>query len=184
MFLYDKFSDFEITQLLLLLHDHSLTTVGFEQELVKSYGQLKVQADLSIEELDTNQVDLFIIPGGEPKNFIRDKRYSKKIVTLNQKLLQLNKEGKIIAAICGGPTFLANAGLLDGIKSTSSKSEDEDIFFKNTEFTDEDIEVSNNVITAKGQAFTEFAVEVARSVGVIETDEEAQGTIDWLRNKK
>ena len=184
MFIYDKFSDFEITQLLLLLHKESLVTVGFEKGLVESYGHLKVHADQSIDELDISKVDLFIIPGGEPKHFIRDENYSEKIKKLNQKLQSLSKDRKLIAAICGGPTFLANAGILDKIKSTSSKSEDEDIYYQNTIFTDEDIEISGNIITAKGQAFTEFAVAVAKECGVLKSNEEVEEAISWFRNKK
>ncbi len=35
---------------------------------------------------------------------------------------QLNKEKKLIGAICAGPEFLANAGILRGIKYTTSQT--------------------------------------------------------------
>ena len=97
MLLYDEFSDFEIIQLLLILREHPLTTIGFEKGYVKSIGQLKIYADISIDEFNTNEADLFIIPGGEPKNFIRNKNYSMQIGILNKKLLRLANDKKIIA---------------------------------------------------------------------------------------
>ena len=184
LFLYDKFADFEISQALLLLRDHNLTTVGFETGLVNAISNLFVDAEISIEEFEPNRTDIFIIPGGEPKNFIRDEKYSEKIINLNKKLIEMKNQGKIVAAICGGPTFLANAGALDYVTCTSSKNEDENIFYEKAKFTDSDLEIDNNIITAKGNAFTEFAVAIAKKARILKTDKEAQEAIDWLRNKK
>ena len=183
VFLYNNFADFEIIQALLLLRDHNLTTVGFESGLVKSYSNLQVDVELAIEDFEPNRNDIFIIPGGEPKLFIRDENYTGKIAILNQKLIELKNQKRILAAICGGPTFLANAGVLDYVTCTSSKNEDEDVFYEKATFTDTALEVDGNIITAKGNAFTEFAIAIAKKAKVITSDKEAQETIDWLRNK-
>ena len=184
IFLYNNFADFEIIQALFLLRDHNLTTVGFESGLVKSYSNLQVKADLAIEDFEPNRNDIFIIPGGEPKVFIRDEKYTNKISLLNQKLIELKNQNRILAAICGGPTFLANAGVLDYVTCTSSKNEDEDVFFEKATFTDSDLEIDGNIITAKGNAFTEFAIAIAKKAKVILTEKEAQETINWLRNNE
>ena len=184
LFLYDKFVEFEVSQTLLILNKNLLTTVSFERGLVCSVENLKVQADLSIEELDIDKVDVFIIPGGEPKHFIADPKYAKKLMILNKKLVKLAKQGKIIAAICGGPTFLAYAKVLDNIKCTATISNDEQVFYKKSIFTNSDIETHNNIITAKGQAFTEFAATIARHCNIFKTEKEMQEMIDWFRNKK
>jgi len=184
LFLYDNFVDFEITQLLMLFKDQPLITVGFSKGLVKSYGKLQVQADISIADLKPEEVELFIIPGGEPKEFIRNSKYTSKIEVLNTKLKKLVSNGSIIGAICGGPTFLANAGILDGKKCTATIADDEKEFFRNTIFKDSDLEIDQNIITAKGQAFTEFAVAIARKSDIIKTEKEALETINWFRNIK
>jgi len=117
VFLYDKFADFEISQaLLLLVKDYNVITVGFEEGLVRSYSNLQVKAEIAIQNLDVDKVDIFIIPGGEPKKIIWDKSFTEKVQALNEKLIQLNNSEKIISAICGGPTFLANAGILNDRK--------------------------------------------------------------------
>ncbi|NHK32717.1 MAG: hypothetical protein FK730_15310 [Asgard group archaeon] len=182
LFLYEKFVDFEVIQALFMLRESKLITVSFESGLVKSIGNLKVHADISIGNLDPAKVDLFLIPGGEPKEIIRDESYSDKIAILNQKLQALHKNKKIIAAICGGPTFLANAGILDGINCTASIADDEKQFYKKSNFSDEDVVIADNVITAQGQAFTLFAGKLARMCGVIKTDEEMKEAVNWFRN--
>ncbi|NHJ39232.1 MAG: hypothetical protein FK731_04305 [Asgard group archaeon] len=183
VFLYDDFSDFEITQLLLLIRNNPVKTIGFDKNYVESIGQLKVLTDETIEEFNAKDADLFIIPGGEPKNFIKNVKYTNKIKILNQKLQQLFKNKKIIAAICGGPTFLANAGILDGINTTASISDEERIYYQNTNFTNSDLEIDGNIITAKGQAFTEFAIAVAIKCGCLE-EKDAQEALAWFRNEK
>ncbi len=102
-----------------------LITFGFEEGLVKSIGNLEVHVDFSIENLDTKDIDVFIIPGGEPKLFISNEELKSKIDILTEKLRELNDQEKLIAAICGGSTFLAFSGLLDNKRCTGSIAEDE-----------------------------------------------------------
>ncbi len=184
VFLYDEFADFEIIQALLLLRDsHNLTTVGFQKGLVSSICNLKVEATMAIEDVKIDDVDVFIIPGGEPKDFIRNEKYSEKIQILNDKLNGLARNGKIIAAICGGPTFLANAGILDGNNCTASIDDEGEIkFYEKSSFKDTDYVLDKNILTAKGHAFTDFAVQLAKLCDVLKTDEEVEQTRNWLRN--
>lgn len=71
LFLYDQFAEFEIVQALLLLRDnYTLTTVGFQKGLINSFSNLKMESSMAIEDVNINEVDVFIIPGGEPKDFI------------------------------------------------------------------------------------------------------------------
>ena len=184
LFLYDQFVDFEVIQALLLLRDnYNLTTVGFQKGLVDSFSNLKVEASVAIEDVNIGDVDGFIIPGGEPKDFIRNEKYTKKIQNLNDKLIALAKNEKIIAAICGGPTFLANAGILDGNNCTASiDNEGEEKFYEKSTFKDTDYVLDKNILTAQGHAFTDFAVQLAKLCGVLKTDEEVEQTRNWLRN--
>jgi len=68
VFLYDKFVDFEIAPLLLFLREKTeVITFSFEKGVQKSVEQLKVVVDQSISEVKPDDVDLLIIPGGEPE---------------------------------------------------------------------------------------------------------------------
>ena len=185
VFLYNKFADFEISQaLLLLIKDYNIITVGFDEGLVRSYSNLLVKAEMAIGDLDTENVDVLIIPGGEPKEIIWDESLTEKVRVLNEKLIQLNKSEKIISAICGGPTFLANAGVLDERKCTASIGDDEREFYKKSIFKEDDFIIDGHILTAQGHAFSDFAVQLAKMCDAIKTDEEMNRTLDWLRKKK
>lgn len=110
MFLYDGFADFEITPFLLFLREKTeVITFSFEKGVQKSEEQLRVVVDLSLSEVDPDDVDLLILPGGDPEPF-RDR------TDFHNLLKNVYKRRKLIAAICGGPGFLAHAGLLKGLR--------------------------------------------------------------------
>lgn len=54
--------------------------------------------------------------------------------------------------------------------------------FEGSEITNEDVIVEGNIITARGQAYAEFAVEVYRTLGFFENENEARSSLDWLKN--
>jgi putative intracellular protease/amidase len=110
MFLYDGFADFEITPFLLFLREKTeVITFSFEKGVQKSEEQLRVVVDLSLSEVDPDDVDLLILPGGDPEPF-RDR------TDFHNLLKNVYKRRKLIAAICGGSGFLAHAGLLKGLR--------------------------------------------------------------------
>ncbi|TFG08214.1 hypothetical protein EU522_00010 [Candidatus Thorarchaeota archaeon] len=179
VFLYDGFADFEIAPLLLFLREKTeVITFSFQKGIQKSEEQMKVVVDQSIGEVDPNEVDLMIIPGGNPEPH-RDR------TDFHDLLKKVHKRGKLIAAICGGPGFLAHAGLLKGLRVAHGYApEDAERVFEGSVVTDEDVIVQGNIITARGQAFAEFAIEVYRTLGFFANEEEARETLDWLKNKR
>ncbi len=179
VFLYENFADFEIAPLLLLLKGKSdVITFSFEKGALTSEEQLKVVVDRSLNEVSHDDVDLLVIPGGDPEPYI-DR------IDFHEFLQRLNEKGSFIAAICGGPGFLAHAGLLKGLRIAHgySKEDAERVFARST-ITDDDVVVEGNIITARGQAYAEFAVAVYKQLGLFENEEEALGTLDWLKNKR
>lgn len=89
----------------------------------------------------------------------------------------------VIGAICSAPIFLAQAGLLVDKQFTNSLYEQANQHFS---FIDESnrvyapIVVDGNIITAVGNAFRLFAIEVARAVGFECPDTAMQGVQpDW-----
>jgi len=42
--------------------------------------------------------------------------------------------------------------------------------------------VDGNIITAQGQAYVEFAVELARQMGLYKNDEEYDEDLKWAKN--
>lgn len=180
--LYDKFADFEIVQATLLLEKFEINYVGFNSLMNRGVSQMNVKADILVQDVNPEDVELFLIPGGEPKELIRNPGMRKSVNILNHLLTQLNEINCKIAAICGGPTFLANSGILNDLNCTGSIAEDEHDFFKNTGYQDKDMVLDANILTAKGQVFSKFAVKIAQWLGVITTKEEVDTTLNWLRN--
>lgn len=179
MFLYDKFADFEIAPLLLFLREKTeIVTFSFERGIQKSEEQLKIVVDKALNEVNPDEIDLLIIPGGDPEPY-------KEHRDLHNLLKIIHQRGTIIAAICGGPGFLAHAGLLKGLRIAHGYApEDAHRVFCDSIITDEDVVIEGNIITARGQAFAEFAVTVYQELGFFSNEQEALDTLDWLKNKR
>jgi putative intracellular protease/amidase len=175
--LYEGFAAFEITPLLLLLKKSGdVVTFSFDDGPRRSEEQLEFVVQKTLDEVDPGEIDVLIIPGGDPEPYATD-------AVLHRLLRELRDSKKIIGAICGGPGFLAHAGLLKGLRVAHGYSEqDAQRVFAGSIITDEDVVVEGSIITARGQAYAEFAVEVSRQVGLFESEEEAEETLAWLKN--
>jgi len=175
--LYDDFVEFEITLTLLLLRDKSqIQTFTVDEDIVPSFGTMKVKSDMNVLDVDPEIVDFLLIPGGEPG------KYSER-TDIQTLLRAIHERGIPIAAICGGPEFLAQAGILDGKQMTHGHDpEYAKQVFSECHIQDIDVVVDGNIITARGQAYAEFAVEVYRQLGYFENEDEAVETLRYFKN--
>ena len=90
----------------------TIAAVGGDR-VVRSARQVNVLADALAEELDYSVFDAVILPGGIPgvDNLKAD-------ATVRRVCTEFAAAGKIVAAICAGPTVLAGFGLLGGKQAT------------------------------------------------------------------
>ncbi|MFW9845720.1 MAG: DJ-1/PfpI family protein [Candidatus Thorarchaeota archaeon] len=176
--LYNGFVQFEIMLTLLLLKDKSeILTFTIDEKTVLCHEKLNVLAELGLEDVSPDDVDLLLIPGGEPGAY-KDRN------DVNSLIREIYNQGKHIAAICGGPEFLANAGVITGKRITHGHTEEyASVVFADCIIEDEDVVVEGNIITARGQAYAEFAVEICRQLDLFENEEEAIETLNWLKNQ-
>ena len=56
--------------------------------------------------------------------------------------------------------------------------------FAKAEIVDEDVVVDGNVVTARGVAYLEFALELGRKTGLYATDAEYQSDLSTFKNLK
>lgn len=182
IFYYDGFAEFEVVLVAGEFSSENVITVALENKIYVSEEKQKFVPDKIIEELNPDEVDLFIIPGGNPaylyessslKNFIND----------------MNKNKKIIAGICGGTELLAAYGILDNKRCTGDSSglkNDADYIdlFKNSIILNEDVVVDGNIITSTGQAFIEFAIELGTAMNIYENKDEIRKSYNWYKNIK
>lgn len=88
-------------------------TVGVTGKTVYGSHGIGVEADLLISEMDFNAMEMIILPGG--LKGVASARASKEAM----EALRFGWEnGKFVAAICAGPTVLADLGITDGKNAT------------------------------------------------------------------
>ena len=88
-------------------------TVGVTGKTVFGSHKIGIEAVITIEEMDLTNLDMIILPGG--LGGVASARASKPALDA---LDFAWKNGKFVAAICAGPTVLADLGITDGKNAT------------------------------------------------------------------
>ena len=88
-------------------------TVGVNGKIVYGGHQIGVEADILLEEMDLSQLEMIILPGG--LGGVASARASQKAMDA---LKYAWENDKFVAAICAGPTVLADLGITDGRNAT------------------------------------------------------------------
>ena len=88
-------------------------TVGINGKIITGSHGIPVTADMELDEMDLNQMEMIVLPGGlGGVNSIKS----------CQKALETVRyawdNGKFVAAICAGPTILAQLHITDGKNAT------------------------------------------------------------------
>ena len=182
VFYYHHFAQFEIVQALLLLKNKcELTCFGLEEKNYQSEEGQWYYNTQSLKDIDPTSLDLLIIPGGDSRP-LYDHQALKGFI---EKLI--NTGGKV-AGICGGSELLAAFSLLDGRACTGNTSgvfESDPVFayYAKTHLcNDKQVVVDGPFITGQGQAYSEFALEIANQMGFIKDELERIETLKWLKN--
>ena len=90
-----------------------IATVGINGKIVTGSHGIPIQADLELGEMDLTRMDGIILPGGlKGVASIRASRQAMEAIAFAW------KNGKLTAAICAGPTVLADLGIPDGKNAT------------------------------------------------------------------
>ncbi|MDE5866096.1 MAG: DJ-1/PfpI family protein [Lachnospiraceae bacterium] len=110
--------------------------------------------------ISPKDVELMIVPGGD-------------ITEINNSsvwkyLVDVQENQGLIAGICAGVDVLDHAGLLKTIESTHSNNLD--------------VVVTDNIITARPNAYVDFAIEVAKKMDLFEDEADLKETIAFWRD--
>lgn len=180
---FDHFAEFEIIIAVGNLAARSeITAVAIENRPYVSEEKQFFLPQKTISEVSADEVDLFLIPGGDTASIIDN-------LTLKKLIAGLNEKGKIIGAICGGVLLLGNSGVLEGrnytgfVKGYEIDRQTKEKCLKNANFLDQDVVVDGNIVTARGQAFIEFGVEIADRMGIYEIPEDREKDYRWIKNR-
>ncbi len=141
--------------------DIPVTTVAVADNLqIKGATGQTLVADSLISEVNTDNADWLIIPGGDPgaQNLFANADVKAKI------LAHYQKNGRI-ASICAGPAVvLAPLGVLKGKKATCYPGLGDAINANGGEYVEQTVVLQPNLITSEGPGTTlPFAIEIIRA---------------------
>jgi len=178
---YDDFGEFEVVYTFSQFRD-KIEAVALENRTYMSEEKLKFKPDKTLAQLDPAEIDLFIIPGGDPSYLFDNQK-------LKDFLIKLENNNKYIAAICGGTELLAYHGILNNKRCTGdssglNKNADYIDLFKKAKIINEDVVVDGKIITSIGQAYGEFVIELGKIMDIYNNEEEIEADYKWLKNIK
>jgi protease I len=123
-----------------------------------------VQCDKSYDEVSASQFDGVIVPGGYAPDHIR--RHAK----ANQFVRDMDRQGKLVAAICHAAWVLCSADILKGRKATCFFAIKDDVIHAGAHYVDEEVVVDGNLVTSRKPddlpAFCRAAISVLTAVAV------------------
>lgn len=102
-----------------------------------------ITSNLSPKEVNVDEYDALIIPGGRAPDGMR---INKGLVDI---VREANEKGKVIAAVCHGPQMLIEADILRGKKATCWKSVTTDLKNAGAKFIDAPAVVDGNIVTSR-----------------------------------
>lgn len=130
------------------------------RESYRSKHGYEAKVDRDALRADARSFHALIIPGG----FAPDRLRRNHVVT--ELVKKVFDSGKVVAAICHGPSLLISANVLRGRKVTCFSSIRDDVINAGAMYFDEEVVVDGNLITSRAPAdLPVFMREVLNALG-------------------
>jgi len=144
-----------------------------KEKLVKGSHNIFVQTDLVINEVQKEDFDGIVLPGGMPGSaHLRD--CDEVIDFINY----FNSKKLLVAAICAAPIALDKAGILKGVSACCYPGVESQL--TDAIISNDNVCVDGYIITAKGLAFAiEFSLEIIRFLVGDEVAEKISAGVLW-----
>ncbi len=159
IFLYNETSFFEVN-----LVAYFMKTVG-DVHIVTEYAEtictnegVRILADISLDDMKADEVDVFVICGGETAN-IKDKD------TLAYMIRACREKNKIIGGICAGSKIVMDALEIDEEVSTTNV-------------------IDERIVLSPGNEYVDFALEIGRAAGIYADEADYQETVEYFKHFK
>jgi 4-methyl-5(b-hydroxyethyl)-thiazole monophosphate biosynthesis len=115
-----------------------------ETRRVIGRSRIQIKADTDLEEAEFGDVDMIVLPGGQPgTTYLGQSEKVKKL------LLKFAEKGKQIAAICAAPTVLGSLGLLKGRRAACYPGCEDQLVGAEV-VLDQEVVVDGNITTSRG----------------------------------
>jgi protease I len=146
IFVGDDYEDLELWYPKLRLEEAGATTVLAGQEARHTYrgkNGYPCESDAAVIELAAGDFDGVVVPGG----WMPDKlRRDPKVLELTR---DFNTAGKLIASICHGPWINISAGIVKGVKMTSTPGIKDDLTNAGATWIDAPVVVDRHHISSR-----------------------------------
>ncbi|MEW4452351.1 type 1 glutamine amidotransferase domain-containing protein [Bremerella sp. JC817] len=146
IFVGDIYEDLELWYPHLRLKEAGAESVLAGQEAGAVYAgkhTYPAKSDVSFMDVDANDFDGVICPGGFMPDKLRREDKVKELVR------QFHEQGKLVAAICHGGWFLASAGICHGTRQTGSPGIKDDMVHAGVSWEDAEVVVDGNIVTSR-----------------------------------
>ncbi|OGS36140.1 MAG: hypothetical protein A2293_04460 [Elusimicrobia bacterium RIFOXYB2_FULL_49_7] len=123
--------------------DINVVAAGLNSKEVTGSHGLVLMADTLLSDLPARGLDGIVLPGGQPgtKNLMKNS-------LLRDLLIRLDKEDKLVAAICAAPMVLHAAGILSGKRVACYPGCERGM--EDVSVVEEPVVMDNNLITSRG----------------------------------
>lgn len=138
-------SEFRVPYDRLAAAGHDVTVVGGRagDRVTGKRGEETIEIQASAASIDPRNVDVVVIPGG----------YSPDKLRTDDDVVQLVRDaamhGKLVAAVCHGPSLLIDAEIVDGKRLTSWPSIKKDLYNAGAVWEDHEVVEDGNLITSR-----------------------------------
>jgi protease I len=123
-----------------------VTLIGPKKEIYESKHGYPAEADAAISDVKASDFDALIVPGGYAPDYMRR---SEAMLNFTR---EINKRGKIVAAICHAGWVLASAGIVRGVRVTGVVSIKDDLKNAGAIFEDHEVILDKNIVTSRKPA--------------------------------
>jgi protease I len=123
-----------------------VTLIGTKKEQYESKHGYPAEADAAISDVRASNFDALIIPGGYAPDYMRR---SEAMVNFTK---EMNKQKKIVAAICHAGWMLASADIVRGVRVTGVVSIKDDLRNAGAIFEDHEVILDKQIVTSRKPA--------------------------------
>jgi protease I len=141
----DGFEDSELLQPYQQLRESGVSAdiASLQSGVITGKHGKSVTVDLTVDEIDTENYDMLLLPGGKaPAELRKDER----VLDVARCFIKKNKP---VAAICHGPQILISAGVMQGRTATSYRSVADEMKKAGVNFLDREVVIDGNLITSR-----------------------------------